>query len=95
MIEMHLFDNDAREEKALCGAETSADCRRSVSGYLEHRLNDADVGTICEGCKLLAPRFAMTLAQDLVDEGLLDEAVMYRDLSEGLLRETGRNVSGV
>ena len=38
---MHLFYADAREEKALCGADTSADCRRSVGGYLEDRLNES------------------------------------------------------
>ena len=30
MIEMHLFDNDARGEEALCGAETSAHERIGV-----------------------------------------------------------------
>ena len=36
--EMHLFDTDAREEKALCGVDTSADELRGVDGYLEDRL---------------------------------------------------------
>ena len=29
--ESHLFDTDATEEKALCGADTSADYRRGLS----------------------------------------------------------------
>ena len=33
--EMHLFDTDAREEKAMWGVETFADDRRSVNDYLE------------------------------------------------------------
>ena len=32
---MHLFDAVTTEERALCGADTSADCQRSVDGYLE------------------------------------------------------------
>ncbi len=28
--EMHLLDADAREEDALCGADTSADCRANL-----------------------------------------------------------------
>ena len=35
VIEMHLFDDDAAEEKALCEADTSDDNRRSVKFYLE------------------------------------------------------------
>ena len=37
--EFHLFDTDATEEKARCGADTSADYRRGVGGYLESRLH--------------------------------------------------------
>ena len=36
--EMHLFDTDAREEKALCRVDTSADELRGVDGYLDDRL---------------------------------------------------------
>ena len=32
VVEMHLFDTDATEEKVLCGANTSADDRRDVNG---------------------------------------------------------------
>ena len=35
MMEMHLFDNNARKENALCGADTSGDDLRDVNGYLE------------------------------------------------------------
>ena len=83
--EFHLFDTDATEEKALCGA----DYRRGVGGYLESRLYGLRVGTICEGCKALAIPFAANLTRDLEAEGLLDEAEEYRQLADTLLRETG------
>ena len=35
MMEMHLFDNNARKENALCGADTSGDDLRDVNGYLK------------------------------------------------------------
>ena len=83
--EFHLFDNDATEEKALCGA----DYRRGVGGYLESRLYGFRVGTICEGCKARAIPFAANLTRDLEAEGLVDEADEYRQLADTLLRETG------
>ena len=83
--EFHLFDTDATEEKALCGA----DCRRVVDGYLESRLCGLWVGTICEGCKALATPFALNITCDLETEGLVDEADEYRQLADTLLRETG------
>ncbi len=49
LIEMHLVDADAKQEEALCGADTSADCLRSVGGYMEDRLDEITVGTVCEG----------------------------------------------
>ena len=91
---MHLFDADAREEKALCGADTSADRRRSMGGYLEDRLNETGVGIACEGCKSRAVPLAVNLARDLEAEGLLDEAQEYRELAETLGRETGQDRSG-
>ena len=91
MTEMHLFDEDEVEERALCGKDTSADDGRSVMFYLEDRLHGADVGTVCEGCKVAAPRFAMKLAQDLEAQGLVDEAEGYRQLTQALLKETGQN----
>ncbi len=94
LIEMHLFDHDARDEEALCGADTTADCRRSVGGYLEDRLHEMGVGIACEGCKGWAVSFAVNLARDLEDEGLLDETQEYRELAETLARETGQERSG-
>ena len=94
LTEMHLFDADASEKEALCGADTSADCRRSMGGYLEDRLNEIGVGTACEGCKGRAVPFAVNLARDLGAEGLLDEAQEYRELAETLARETGQERSG-
>ena len=87
--EMHLFDTDAREEKALCGVDTSADDRRGVNGYLEDRLYAVSVGVVCEGCKALAVPFAVNLTRDLEAEGRLDEAEEYRKLADTLLQETG------
>ena len=87
--EMHLFDTDAREEKALCGVDTSADELRGVDGYLEDRLYGSSVGTVCEGCKALAAPFAVKRIRGMEAEGLLDEAEEYRQLADTLLRETG------
>ena len=47
------------------------------------------VGTICEGCKVLAIPFAANLTRDLEADGLVDEADEYRQLADTLLRETG------
>ena len=87
--EMHLFDTDARGEKALCGVDTSADELRGVDGYLDDRLNGSSVGTVCERCKAQAAPFAVNRIRDLEAEGLLDEAEEYRQLADTLLRETG------
>ena len=87
--ESHLFDTDATEEKALCGADTSAAYRRAVGGYLESRLYGLSVGTLCEGCKAQAVPFAANLTRDLEAEGLVEEADEYRQLANTLLRETG------
>ena len=57
--EFHLFDTDATEEKALCGADTSADYRRGVNCCLEDRLDGNWIGTVCEGCKSVAASFAV------------------------------------
>ena len=88
VIEMHLFDEVAAEEKALCEADASHDTRRSATCYLEDRLHGARVGVVCERCKVLAIPFAVNLAHDLEAESLLDEAEEYRQLAETLLRET-------
>ena len=89
VTEMHLFDTDATEEKALCGADTSADYRRGVNCYLEDRLDGNWIGTVCEGCKSVAASFAVNRSRDLEAGGLLDEAQEYRQLADTLVRETG------
>ena len=93
-MEIHLFDDNAAEERALCGADTSDDCIRSVKFYLEDRLHGADVGTVCEGCKKRAVPLAQAIAQDPEAEGLLDDAAEYRELVATLLRETDRDLQG-
>ena len=89
VFEMHLFDTDAAEEEALCGADTSSVERRGVGYYLEDRLHGWEVGSVCEGCKPPAVRFAVTTSRDLEDEGLMDEAGDYYRLADRLARETG------
>ena len=87
--EMHLFDENASCEVALCGAASETDGLTGVSGYLECRLHGLSVGTVCEGCKALAVPFAVNRARDLEAEGRWDEAEEYRQLADTLLRETG------
>ena len=94
VIEMHVFDDDAPEEKTLCEADASDDYIRSAMCYLEDRLHGARVGTVCEECKERAVPFALNLAQDLEAEGLLDGAEDYHRLSETLSRESSRNLTG-
>ena len=53
MMEMHLFDNNARKENALCGADTSGDDLRDVNGYLEG-CAAFRLAAVCKGCKTLA-----------------------------------------
>ena len=89
LIEMHLFDPIAAEEEADCGKDTSADGRMSVDYYLEGRKDGLDVGTVCEECKALAVRLAVSIARDVEAEGWLDEAEEYRRLADTLVWETG------
>ena len=91
IMEMHLFDIYASEEKALCGKDTSATERRGVNGYLEDRLWGNWVGTVCEGCKALAVPIAVKRSLELETEGLADEAEEYRRLADRLARETVPN----
>ncbi len=88
VIVMHLFDNDAREEEPLCGAETSAHERIGVDYYLDHRKEGIPVGTVCEGCKPLAVPFAVKLSRGLEADGRMDEAKVYRRLAYRVARET-------
>ena len=89
VTEMHLFDENAACEWALCGADAPADDLRGVNGYLEDRLYGNPVGVVCEGCKSRAAHFAVKTGRDLEAEGLPDEAEEYRRLADALLRETG------
>ena len=86
---MHLFDEDAAEEQALCGTDTSATERRGMRGYLQDRLDDRWVGTVCEECKALAAHFAMNISRDLEAYEKEDEAEDYRGLAGRLAGETG------
>ena len=93
LMEMHLFDAEAPEEKALGGGDSSSIERRSVDYYLEDRLRGLSVGTVCERCKALAMPLAEGIvegmAQDLEDEGRLGDAEDCRELLNRLARETG------
>ena len=88
VIEMHVFDDDAPEEKTLCEADASDDYIRSAMCYLEDRLHGARVGTVCEECKALAAPFAESVADALETDGLADEAAESRRLAGTLRRET-------
>ena len=93
VIEMHLVDRKAGREGAFCGADASDDELMGVDYYLEMRKDGFGVGTVCEGCKVPAPRFAMKLAHDLEAQDLVEDAEDYRQLAQTLLQETGRNGS--
>ena len=89
VLEMHLFDARAPEEKALCGEDSSSIERRSVDYYLEDRLRGQSVGTVCERCKALAVPLAEIIVRHLEAEDPVDEAEDYRDQVGRLARETG------
>ena len=91
--EQHLFDENADTEQAFCGADTSTEERVSVCYYLKRRKNGLEVGTVCEQCKVFAPKFAMKRAEDLEAEGKSDKAEEYRRLAETLRKETGQDRS--
>ena len=88
---MHLFDAEAREEEALCGAKTSVHDRISLQYYLELRLDDLAVGTVCERCKPRTVAFAKRLSREFVAEGRTGEAQEYRRLADILTKETSLN----
>ncbi len=87
---MDLFDAEAREEEALCGAETDDD-RISLKYYGDRCRYDLDVGTVCEPCKDRAVTFARRLCREFMAEGRLDEAEEYRRLADRLAKETCMN----
>ena len=75
--------------RTLWGADASGDDLRGVKGYLEDRLYDVPVGTVCEGCKARTVSFADNLVRGLEAAGRADEAEEYGRLVGTLLRETG------
>ncbi len=79
VMEMHLFDENAARERALCGADAPANDRRGVNGDLEDRLYGNPVGVVCEGCKSRAAPFAVKTSRDLEAEGQPGEAKEYRE----------------
>lgn len=97
-MEMHLFDENAREEEALCGVETLDEERRSVVFYLEDRAHGSSVGNVCQECKVLAAPLAREIIEAAVKEheaeGRFDVAEDYRELAQTLARETGQDRSG-
>ena len=90
IIVMHLFDEEARDEEAICETEASVHHLTTVQDYIERRVHDLALPTVCEGCKDLAAPFAENLSRDLAAEGLRDEAEEYRQLLGTLRREVGR-----
>jgi len=96
-MDMHLFNGDADEEKALCGAETSYNVR-SVRYYLEDRVHGPSVRNVCQECKALAAPLAGEIIEAAVEEheakGRFDVAEDYRELAETLPKETGQDRSG-
>ena len=55
---MHLFDSDAREEEALCGADASVHDVATVQHYLERRRHDLSLPMVCNRCKEPSIQFA-------------------------------------
>ena len=94
VIERHLLDTEADEEKPLCGEEDFDSELIAVPYYLEDRLRDLPVGAVCEGCKVQAVPLALKISRDLEAEGMLDEAEEFRRLAEALVKETGQDRSG-
>ena len=90
IMERHLVDGNVGRDGAFCGADASDDELMGVDYYLEMRKDGFGVGTVCEGCKVPAPRFAMKLAHDLEAQDLGGDAEDYRQLAQTLLKETGR-----
>ena len=62
---MHLFDEDAAMERALCGEDTDAGDRRGVRGYQEERQCDKGGGAICQNCKSRAVAVTGNIIDDL------------------------------
>ena len=91
---MHLFDEDAAVERALCGEDTDANDRRGVRGYLEDRRDGNRTGTVCQDCQGRAVPFVGNVIEGLEAEGRTEEAGEYRRLAVALAGETGRDGNG-
>ena len=89
VMEMHLFDENASRERALCGDAGSSDGRIGLDYYMGQRKDGLGVGTVCEDCKAFVPPFARGRSRDLEADGRVDEAEEYRRLADMLLGETG------
>ena len=77
------------EEQALCGTDAHDTERRGVRAYLEDRLDEIQVGTVCEMCKAPAAHFAMNISRDMEADEMEEEAEDCRELADRLARETG------
>ena len=94
LIEMLLFDADAREEEALRGAGVSDLDLTTVQNYLEDRSNNLSLPTVCNRCKVSATPFAKMRHPTKLEEGMADEAEIYRQLADTLSTETEPSLSG-
>ena len=94
LIEMHLFDENAMEEKALCRNDVSVHDLITVQGHLERRRHELSLSTVCNACKGPAVEFARMRSAELADRGKTDEAEAYRRLAVTLSRETDPGLSG-
>ena len=88
VIEMHIFDKNESEEKALCKDQAPVPYLLTVQYYIESRVDGVPVGTVYERCKALAIEFSVNVSSDLEAEGLLDWAGEYRRLADSLEKET-------
>ena len=94
VMERHLFDTEADEEKPLCEEEEFDSELIAAPYYLEDRLHGRPVGAVCGGCKVEVVSLALRISRDLEDDGDLDEAEDYRGLADRLARETGSGPEG-
>ena len=94
LIEIHLFDQHAREEKALCKADASVHDLITVQYYLERRRHELSLPTVCNACKGPAVEFARMRGSALADDGMSYEAESYRRLADTLSGETDADLWG-
>ncbi len=75
---MHLFDADAREEKALCGADVSAEDLMTVQYCLAQLIRGVPVGNVCRACIRFAACWAEEHCRKLEAETMLLRANAQR-----------------